>query len=65
MKERIGDKPVHVAILHGDAEEEAYVLENQIREKFNYVQLIKAEIGPVIGVHAGPGTLGLVFYSME
>ena len=25
MKERIGDKPVHVAILHGDAEEEAYV----------------------------------------
>ncbi|MBP8965475.1 MAG: DegV family protein, partial [Flexilinea sp.] len=53
------------AILHGDAEEEAYVLENQIREKFNYVQLIKAEIGPVIGVHAGPGTLGLVFYSME
>ena len=38
--------------------------EEQIRGRFNWVELITSEMGPVIGVHAGPGTLGLVFYSL-
>ena len=38
--------------------------EEQIRGRFNCVELITSEMGPVIGVHAGLGTLGLVFYSL-
>ena len=38
--------------------------EEQIRGRFNYVGLVTSEMSPVIGVHAGLGTLGLVFYSL-
>jgi len=62
MSEKVGDNPVHVAILHGDIPEEAGQLERIVRDQFNIVDMITSDMGPVIGVHAGPGTLGLVFY---
>jgi len=62
MSEKVGDSPVHVAILHGNTPEEAEQLERVVRDQFNIVDMITSDMGPVIGVHAGPGTLGLVFY---
>ena len=62
MSEKVGDSPVHVAILHGNIPEEAGRLERIVRDQFNIVDMITSDMGPVIGVHAGPGTLGLVFY---
>jgi fatty acid-binding protein DegV len=63
MEEKIGGGEVHAAILHGNIPDEAHELEQQIRGRFNCVELVTSEMGPVIGVHAGPGTLGLVFYA--
>ena len=63
MKEKVGDEPVHVAVLHGNTPDEARDLEQQIRERFHCVEVMTSEMGPVIGVHAGPGTLGVVFYT--
>jgi DegV family protein with EDD domain len=63
MESKVGSSEVHVAILHGNIPDEAKELEQKIRSKFNCVELFTSEMGPVIGVHAGPGTLGLVFYS--
>lgn len=63
MEANVGNGEVHVAILHGNIPDEAHELEQQIRGRFNCVELFTSEMGPVIGVHAGPGTLGLVFYS--
>jgi DegV family protein with EDD domain len=65
MGEKVGSSEVHVAILHGNIPNEAHDLEEQIRERFNCVELVTSEMGPVIGVHAGPGTLGLVFYNLS
>ncbi|MHC1771551.1 MAG: DegV family protein [Flexilinea sp.] len=65
MEEKVAGRSVHVAVLHGNSPDEAAELEQQIRGKFNCVELITSEIGPVIGVHAGPGTLGLVYYSLD
>ena len=62
ISEKVGDSPVHVAILHGNTPEEAEQLERVVRDQFNIVDMITSDMGPVIGVHAGPGTLGLVFY---
>ena len=62
MDEKVGSEEVHVAILHGNIPDEAQDLEKQIRTRFQCVELITSEMGPVIGVHAGPGTLGVVFY---
>ena len=63
MEQNVGKQPVHVSILHGNAMEEARQLEQSVQSQFNCVELIFSDMGPVIGVHAGPGTLGLVFYT--
>ena len=65
MEKKVGSKPVHVAILHGNAPEESHQLEETIRNQFNCVDMLNSDMGPVIGVHAGPGTLGLVFYTSD
>ncbi|NLG33249.1 MAG: DegV family protein [Syntrophomonadaceae bacterium] len=50
-----------VAVIHVDALEEALALQNKIQQLYSG-EVIIAETGPVIGSHAGPGALGLVFY---
>lgn len=59
---RQGDGPLHISILHASAPESAFQLENEIRARFNVAELVMAEIGPTIAVHAGPDALGLAFY---
>ncbi len=63
MAERVGDKPVHVTVLHARAAEEAAALEKDLRARFNCKEMFLNEIGPAVGVHSGPGALGLAFYT--
>lgn len=51
-----------VMISHGDCLEDAQKVEEVIKKKFPKVkQVIINTIGPVIGSHAGPGTVALFF----
>ncbi len=59
---RLGDGPLHVAVLHARAPEAAQQLEDEIRARFNVAEVHIAEIGPTIAVHTGPDALGLAFY---
>jgi len=54
-----GDAPVLMAVAHAQAEEEARWVEEQARSRFNCREVHFVEIGPVIGVHAGPGVVGI------
>jgi DegV family protein with EDD domain len=55
-----------VIILHGDIQDEAEILKNQIRTKLPDLKEIRVQIiGPVIGAHAGPGTLAVCFMGKE
>lgn len=63
LEERADHRPLHIGILHAEAPQDAAALEKQIRERFNCKELYTAEIGPVIGVHAGPHAVGLAFYT--
>lgn len=63
VEEKVGTSETHFAIMHCDAGEEARELSEQIKAKFKCAELIIAEAGSVIGTHAGPGTLGVVFYT--
>jgi len=64
MKRRlVKGKPVHVAVMHADALEQAKVLRDQISSLFNCVELFITEFTPVMGVHTGPGVIGVAFYS--
>ena len=64
MADRVGaSEAVHAAVLHCAASDEAQRLADQVAARFPCVELLAVEAGPVIGTHAGPGTLGVGFYT--
>ncbi len=59
-----GMEGVPICILDADNKAAADDLEQRIRENFpNVGEIWRQPVGPVIGVHAGPGTVGIVFVS--
>ena len=63
MAEQVGSSAaVHVAVLHCAAAEEARDLAREVAARFQCAELLTVEAGPIIGTHAGPGTVGLAFY---
>jgi DegV family protein with EDD domain len=62
MKKVCGDKPVHVAVMHVYAEDQAEMLKESVLSKFNCAELWVTEFSPLIGYTCGAGTLGLAFY---
>lgn len=57
-----GGERVHMAVLNAAAVEEAAVVKAEVQERFKPVELLEALVSPAIGVHAGPGTVGVAFY---
>ena len=53
---------MHLAVLHVAAPDECAQLREELVTRFHPVDVITAECGPVVGAHAGPGTLGAAFY---
>jgi DegV family protein with EDD domain len=62
-QELAGKAEIHMAVLHVAAPEEAAQLAEQVEHRFQPVEMIRSECGPVVGTHAGPGTLGVVYYA--
>ena len=56
-----GKTPVRLATLHADAPEEARALLDHANKVLNVTENIFSEVSPVIGTHAGPGTVGLAY----
>ncbi len=50
-----------VVVAHGDCPEDAEYVMKLIREKFNVGESLIHYLDPVIGAHAGPGTLAVFF----
>lgn len=55
---------MHAAVLHCAAPEAAQALADQVASRYECEELLTVEAGPVIGTHAGPGTLGVAFYTV-
>jgi DegV family protein with EDD domain len=58
-------KLVHIAVMHADAPEQSQVLKDRIFLRFNCVEIFTTEFTPVMGVHTGPGVVGVAFYSED
>jgi len=56
-------QPLHVAVMHADALEKATALRNRISSQFDCAELFITEFTPVMGVHTGPGVIGVAFHS--
>ncbi len=62
MSEAVGNKPVHVAVMHVYAEEQAKLLTERVSSEFDCAELWVTEFSPLMGYTCGAGTLGLAFY---
>jgi DegV family protein with EDD domain len=54
---------LHIAVMHGNALEEAEKLAARLREEFKPVELFINITGPVLGLHTGPGAIALCGYA--
>ena len=57
-----GGHNLHLAIMQADAPEEAKRLQEAALKRFQPTELFHTEFTPVMGVHTGPGLIGLGYY---
>ena len=64
MGQRTGaNSPIHVIVLHADALDEAEDLKQRVASEFDCAEIYVKDFTPVMGIHTGPGLLGLAFYA--
>ena len=56
-----GKSNIHIATLHADAEAEAAQLLERATRELGAIESVLASVSPVVGAHAGPGTVGLAY----
>ena len=54
-----------VYVLQADCEEDAKNFVQSIKDTFGDLDIVVQPVGPVIGAHCGPGTIGVIFHSKE
>lgn len=64
--ESVGEKGVDVQnqeifIVHGDCEDEAKIIGEEVKKRYNVKNVVYNCLDPVIVSHAGPGTLAIFF----
>jgi len=63
VKERVdGRHLAEVAVIHAQASEDAALMEGWLKELFTPGVMFNTVLTPVVGTHAGPGTIGVAFY---
>ena len=62
MRDRVGNRLVHVAVTHAYAPDEAEKLKERISAEFNCIEIWLSEFSPVMGYACGTGTVGVAFY---
>lgn len=59
LKENLDKTPCNVWVMHGGAKEEALAMVERIKDFKNILTLTASQISPALGVHTGPGLLGI------
>ena len=54
-------KPLYIGIMHGDAPAEAAQLGAEIQQRWQPALFLESWVSPSIGVHVGPGVIGISF----
>jgi DegV family protein with EDD domain len=62
VKERVrGSHPCRIAVLHADAETEAWQIMKSAEGRLNPDELLVSELNPVLAIHVGPETVGIAY----
>lgn len=59
----VDSHPLHAAVVHADAPDEAETLRQQVETRYDCAELLVAEFTPVMGAHTGPGLLGVAYHA--
>jgi fatty acid-binding protein DegV len=65
LMEPVKGRTLHVAVMHADVPAMARALKQRIAAKFTCRDIYITEFTPVMGVHTGPGLVGVAFYDEE
>ncbi len=57
------ERPAKLAVIDGAAPDDAQMLCREARDRCREVEIIKSTITPVLGVHGGPGVVGIAAYN--
>lgn len=63
MREEVGSRTVHAAVMHADALDDAESIRQSIAEEYDCAELYISEFTPAMGAHIGPGLLGIAYWS--
>ena len=64
VKERAQqDSPLHLTVFHADNPQKAAEVREQIAKYVHCDELYISLLTPVVGIHVGPGTVGVAFYN--
>lgn len=64
VEKAVKEKQINLAIMHGGAAAEFEKLVERLRTLPNVREIISSNISPALGVHTGPGLLGVSFYEV-
>jgi DegV family protein with EDD domain len=64
-EEQANGRPVHVGIVHTNAPGAAQKFRDEVEQRLNCKEIFTVEFSPVIGVHVGPGTIGIALYAED
>jgi DegV family protein with EDD domain len=63
LQDQLGERDqIHMAVIKVAAPKEASHFAAELEAQFQPAEMVHAECGPVIGTHAGPGTVGVAYY---
>ncbi len=65
MRNKVGSSPVHVAVMHAYAPDDAEKLKGRVSSEFNCAELWVTEFSPLMGYTCGTGALALAFYKED
>lgn len=58
----VQERKINLAVVHGGALQEFELLVSRLKQFPNIQEVTASQITPVLGVHTGPGLLGVCFY---
>jgi len=64
-EEKANGYPLHLGVIHANAPQVAQEFREQITHHLHCKEVFTLELSPAIGVHVGPGTIGIAFYTED
>lgn len=65
VKERVGNRPINVAVVHAADPITAQSILERVKQMFNVREIIMTDLSIPVAANLGPGTVGVVVYPVD